>query len=489
MRRPVWGRSLYGRIVLGFGACIACVLAVQTMAIVLWLGRVPDNQRLSRFTHSVAADLSAAMAADPGLDVQRYIDLRYTKPVAPLFIGLEHNSQVVLSGPDKPPAGVVDGAREFWEGHPAAIPDSWLTGPFQVAPLIVRGQLAGGVGIYVPQSWQLLLDRRMAILSGVLLIAGTGLAGGFIVGGLRRRLRDLERAARYCGAGDFTARAVETGDDELAALAAAFNRMASDLGTRDHQLKLSDRTRRMLLADVSHELMTPLTAMRAYREVLAMSDVARDPETAHCLDVIADETERLERLVGDLLDLARLEAGGDSLMPEDVAVENLFGRIAARHEPDARAKGVAMTTSVGAGAEILYGDPMRLEQALQNLASNALRHTPPGGEVELRAETDGDNVLLSVRDTGAGIAPDHLALIFERFYKVDQARTGGKAAGSGLGLSVVKAIVERHGGTISVTSDPNVATVFTICMPVGMSGGVRLAEEVRLKPDATYAHA
>jgi signal transduction histidine kinase len=238
----------------------------------------------------------------------------------------------------------------------------------------------------------------------------------------------------------------------------------------------------MLLADVSHELMTPLTAMRAYREVLAMSDGARDPETAHCLDVIADETERLERLVGDLLDLARLEAGGDSLTPEDVAVENLFGRVAARHEPDARIKGVAMTTSVGAGAEILYGDPMRLEQALQNLASNALRHTPTGGEVELRAETDGDNVLLSVRDTGAGIEPDHLALIFERFYKVDQARTGGRAAGSGLGLSVVKAIVERHGGTISVTSDPNVATVFTICMPVGIV-------QVRLPADAAYAHA
>ena len=476
---------------LGFGVCIAGVLAVQTAAIVLWLGSVPNNQRLNEFTHAVADDLGAAMAADPALDVQRYVDRHYQKPVAPLFIVLERDAQVVLAGSERPPATVIDGAREFWEAHPAAIPDSWLTGPFQVAPLVVNGKLAGGVGVFVPQSWQQLLDRRMALLSGALLILGTGLAGGFIVGGLRRRLRDLERAARRCGAGDFSARAVEAGDDELAALASAFNRMASDLGTRDQLLKVADRTRRMLLADVSHELMTPLTAMRAYREVLAMSDVARDPETAHCLDVIGDETERLERLVGDLLDLARLEAGGDSLTPEDVAVENLFGRVAARHEPDARLKGVSMTTSVGAGAEILYGDPLRLEQALQNLASNALRHTPPGGEVELRAETDGDNVLLSVRDTGTGIAADHLAMIFERFYKVDQARTGSKAAGSGLGLSVVKAIVERHGGTISVSSNPGVATVFTICMPVGMGAGTGPAVpgiEVRLKPDTTYAN-
>ena len=109
-----------------------------------------------------------------------------------------------------------------------------------------------------------------------------------------------------------------------------------------------------------------------------------------------------------------------------------------------------MTTSIGAGAE-LDGDAMRLEQALQNLASNALRHTPPGGR-ELRAETDGDEVLISVRDTGAGIATEHVTLIFERFYKVDWARTGIKTAGSGLGLSVVKAIVERHGGSVSATS-------------------------------------
>jgi hypothetical protein len=140
----------------------------------------------------------------------------------------------------------------------------------------------------------------------------------------------------------------------LAAFASAFNRMAADLGTRDEQLKAADRTRRILLADVSHELMTPLTAMRAYREVLAMSELGRDPEAAHRLAVMGDETHRMERLVGDLLDLARLEAGGDSLQCEDVAVENLFGRVAARHEPEAALKGVALVTSIASGAEILH---------------------------------------------------------------------------------------------------------------------------------------
>ena len=212
--------------------------------------------------------------------------------------------------------------------------------------------------------------------------------------------------------------------------------------------------------------MTPLTAIRAHREVLSMSDVARDPDSSHGLEVIADETSRLERLVGDLLDLARLEAGGETLVTEDVSVENLIGRVAARHEPDAKQKGVVVATSIGAGAEILYGDAMRLEQALQNLAANALRHTPKGGEIEVRAELSGDSVVVSVRDTGSGIPPEHLPFIFDRFYKVDPARTGDHAVRSGLGLSIVKAIVERHGGTVCAMSKPGVATVFTIQLPI-----------------------
>jgi two-component system OmpR family sensor kinase len=451
--------------VLGLAACITGALAVQTVAVLILLNSVPDSQRLSEFTRGVAADLGAALEADPNLDVQRYIDTRYAIPLASLYIGLVRNSQVVLRGSDRPPEASIAGVREFWAKHPAVVPESWVTGPFHTTPLLVHGTLAGGVGVVVPQSWQHLVGWKMAVTGAVLLLAGTGLAGRFIFGSVRRRLSDLEQAARRCGAGDFSARARESGADELAAFASAFNRMAEDLGIRDEQLKAADRTRRILLADVSHELMTPLTALRAYREVLAMSELGRDPEAAHGLSVMADETQRLEGIVGDLLDLARLEAGGDSLKCEDVAVENLFGRVAARHEPEAKLKGVALITSIATGAEILYGDGLRLEQAVQNLAANALRHTLPGGDIELRAELNGPEVLLSIRDTGTGIPPEHLPFVFDRFYKVDPARAGHTAAGSGLGLSVVKAIVARHGGTVSVFSEPGVTTVFTIHLP------------------------
>lgn len=468
-RRPIWERSLYWRIVLGFGACITGVLAVQTAAVLVLLNSIPDGQRLNEFTRAVAADLRAALKAEPGLDVQRYVDSRYPRPLASLYIIMARNTQVVLSGPDRPADAFVVAAREYWAGNPTSLPESWITGPFHTTPIVLGGRLVGGVGVVVPQSWKHLMGWRMALLGGVLLLAGTALAGRFIFGGVRGRLSDLERAAQQCGAGDFTARAHESGDDELAALASAFNRMAADLGARDELLKAADRTRRILLADVSHELMTPLTALRAYREVLAMSELGRDPDAAHGLAVMADETHRLERLVGDLLDLARLEAGGDSLNREDVAVENLFGRVAARHEPDARLKGISLTTSIAPGAEILYGDALRLEQTLQNLAANALRHTLPGGEVELRAELNGDDVLLSVRDTGTGIPPEHVPFVFDRFYKVDPARAGNQTAGSGLGLSVVKAIIERHGGTVSASSQSGVATIFTIRLPLGIA--------------------
>jgi signal transduction histidine kinase len=455
---------------LGLSACLAAVLLVQVLAVVVWLRSEPDSATLRAFTHEVAANLGAALSDNPNLDVQDYIDHRYEKPLASLFIVMADDGRAVLRGPLRPDDAMITGASEYYLERPrTSLPESWLNGPMQVAPILANGRLAGGVGVLSRQSWKELLGWKLALLSAGLLLTGTGLAARFVFHDVRLRLADLERTARRWGAGEFGVRAHAEGADELTALARAFNRMASDLGARDEQLKASDRARRLLLADVSHELMTPLTAVRAYREVLAETELARNPEAAQCLEVIGDETGRLEQLIGDLLDLSRLEAGGDSLRREDVSVENLFGRVAARHERDARLKGVKLSLSLGAGAEILYGDALRLEQALQNLAANAVRHTPPGGEVEVRADLSDFGIVLSVRDTGHGIPGEHLPHVFDRFYKVDPARAGSDAEGSGLGLSIVKAIVERHGGTVSVQSTPSVATVFSIVLPLSAS--------------------
>jgi two-component system sensor histidine kinase BaeS len=317
----------------------------------------------------------------------------------------------------------------------------------------------------LPRSAFRQLGPTLAVVGAVLVVFGTAAAALLIFGPVRPRLRSLEDAARKVGAGDLTARAREDGGDEVSALARAFNQMTHDLQQRAVQLQAADRTRRLLLADVSHELMTPLTGMRGYLETLSLHAQTLDPVTRErYLAIIRDETLRVEHIVGDLLDLSRLEGGGESFDAQDVPLEDVFGRVLARHGRAAEQKGVELVTSIAPGAEILTGDPMRLEQALQNLAANALRHTPQGGRVTLTASFENGAVVVAVSDTGSGIAPEHLPHVFDRFYKVDPSRAG-ESAGSGLGLSIVKAIVERHGGAVTATSRPGGGTTFTLKFP------------------------
>jgi two-component system sensor histidine kinase BaeS len=239
--------------------------------------------------------------------------------------------------------------------------------------------------------------------------------------------------------------------------------MGEELASRAKALDVSDQARRQLLADVSHELMTPLTAMRGYIETLTMKELPLDLATRErYLHIINDETHRLERIIGDLLDLARLEGGGGTMRLEEVPVHALFERVHARHERELTGRRVTLAANISNGAETVQGDPDRLEQALQNLAANALRHTPDGGEIVMSADVVGDALRLRVRDSGAGIPPEHLPLIFDRFYKADASRKA--AGGSGLGLSIVRAIVERHGGSVAAHNEGG--AVFDVLLPL-----------------------
>jgi signal transduction histidine kinase len=302
----------------------------------------------------------------------------------------------------------------------------------------------------------------MGVVGGGVLVVGMALIAFVIFGPVRKRLRHVQDAAERLGGGDLAARAPADGGDEVAAVARSFNRMAEELTARAAALDASDKARRQLLADVSHELMTPLTAMRGYVETLSMPELRIDSETGRrYLSIVTEETHRLERIIGDLLELARLEGGGGALRHEPVDIRSVFERVAARHERETAERGIGLLRNVADGTPSLVGDPDRLEQALQNLAANALRHTDRGGTITLEAAPAAGGVQLRVRDTGPGIADAHLPLIFDRFYKVDAARK--QSGGSGLGLSIVKAIVERHGGTITAYNQSG--AVFEIFLP------------------------
>ncbi|HQZ40313.1 MAG TPA: HAMP domain-containing sensor histidine kinase [Vicinamibacterales bacterium] len=307
------------------------------------------------------------------------------------------------------------------------------------------------------------LGPWIALGAVLLLVGGTAVAALLVFRPAQARLRALESAARRLGEGDLAARAPAVGGDEVAAVAHAFNQMADDLTARQAQLAQADRARRQLLADVSHELMTPLTAIRGYAETLALPQFGPSAaEGQRYVHIIQEEVDRIDRLVGDLLDLARYEASGVSLSAEEVPVSELFDRVVARHEQAARDKQVAIEVRLPDEEMSVVADPGRLEQALQNLASNALRHTPAGGRITVSAEQRDGRTWLRVTDTGAGIAAEHLPHVFDRFYKADPARS---QTGSGLGLSIVKAIVERHGGRVSARSTPGAETVFEIELP------------------------
>jgi signal transduction histidine kinase len=309
----------------------------------------------------------------------------------------------------------------------------------------------------------------LTIALGLLAVA-TALAALFVFRPAQRRLRALEDAARQLGAGVLTARAPVAGGDEVTSVARTFNAMADELDRRTTALASATEARKQLLADVSHELMTPLTAIRGYLETLQMPELQLDEDARRrYLGIVGAEAERLEHITGDLLDLARLEAGGGTLTMTPVDVNALFTRVLERHERLAHEKSVKLSVTVDAEAATVVGDAGRLEQVFQNLAANALRHTPPGGEVELRTKPSDGGVALFVRDTGEGIAPEHVSHVFDRFYKADEARGAG-GRGSGLGLSIAKAIVERHGGRIAVRSDPGRETVFEVWIKTGARG-------------------
>lgn len=220
--------------------------------------------------------------------------------------------------------------------------------------------------------------------------------------------------------------------------------------------------RRDFVANVSHELRTPLSTIKILTETLL--DVRPDGEASQFLKKIDAEVDSMTALVRDLLDLTRLETTGGRLTLRRVSPSVLIADVAGRMRPLAERHDVRIETAVQGDVRDLAADERRLHQALINLVTNAIVHTPPGGSVTLECREDdgGERVLISVRDTGSGIPPDDLPRIWERFYKADRARSG---PGTGLGLAIVKHIVQAHGGTVNAASEMGKGSCFTIEIP------------------------
>jgi histidine kinase len=243
--------------------------------------------------------------------------------------------------------------------------------------------------------------------------------------------------------------------DELGRLALSFNRMAT-------QLEQTEAIRLELIGNVAHELRTPLASIKGYMEGLIDGVL---PAEAATFQQVYREADRLQRLVHDLQELSRVEAGAYELNPQPTAPERLVDGVLTRLGHQFEEKGVVLEIDVLADLPRVHADEDRIGQVLLNLVGNALQYTPSGGRVCLSARTEGDRVRFSVEDTGVGIPPEHLLHIFERFYRVDKSRSRA-GGGSGIGLTIARHLVEAHGGQIQAASDgPGQGSTFSFTLP------------------------
>ncbi len=227
-----------------------------------------------------------------------------------------------------------------------------------------------------------------------------------------------------------------------------------------------NRMRRDFVANVSHELKTPATSLKLLAESL-VDILDDDPEQARFFaGQLKDETERLAQLITDLLDLARLESEEGVQYPHPVDVRSILMVVLSRLRPAARHKGITLTWKRSGAADryAIRGDETQLTSMFSNLVDNAVKYTPPGGQVEVTGETNEREVVVRVSDTGIGIAPEKLSRIFERFYRVDKARSKA-TGGTGLGLSIVRHVVQNHGGRVAVESTLGKGSTFTVYLP------------------------
>lgn len=326
-------------------------------------------------------------------------------------------------------------------------------------PIIYQGKTVGALyfdprSVPIEGSFLAAINRRL-----FLAIAAAGLAALALTWLFSRHLlrpvEALTTAARRMQHGDLSQRVPVHSSDELGDLAKAFNAMASSLAKAETQ-------RRQLIGDVAHELRTPLTTIQGYLEALRDGVVEPDRET---LASLHDEAALLHRLIDDLQELTLAEAGQLRLNPQPTDIVDLIQHSVAALQPEAMAREIALRSELPDALPEANVDPERIGQVLRNLLRNALAYTPAKGQIIVAGQRQGESIEIQVRDTGVGIAAEHLPHIFERFYRADPSRSRS-TGGAGLGLAIARQLVEAHGGRIWVESAPDQGSIFYFTLPI-----------------------
>ena len=336
--------------------------------------------------------------------------------------------------------------------------------PARALPLEVNGETVGWVMTDGPGwHWQantppgvfLMNFTRAIVLSAVVATTLALVIGTILARTISQPVRELRAATSKVAAGELGYQVAVRTKDEIGQLADSFNRMSADLAN-------ATTLRRRMTADIAHDLRTPLSIILGYSEALSEGELDGTPEV---FAVMHEEAQHLQRLIEDLRILSLADAGELSLMKQPVSPKTLLERTAIAHRPRALERRITIKVEAAPDLPEIEVDPDRMAQVLGNLMSNALRFTPEGGCIRLVAERGGEGVFLKVSDNGAGIPPEDLPHIFERFYQVDKSRHRAEGE-TGLGLAIAKSLVEAHGGAISAESTPGEGATLTIAIPI-----------------------
>ena len=456
---------LWVRLLLGFGSVLLVAVLFQGV-FARQAARTEFRQYVSRADEARAVNMAALLSAyhrSRGTwDRAQEAAVTYTQLFDEDIVVTDAEGKVVADSRGGALGRAFSGGSD-WQQVPIT-DDRARPGP---APRLPRpGALQTGVPtigtLYVANRNSIAeRERVFAKLQRALILGACGgllVAFAFSVFLARRIGRPIElvtAAARRMGAGDLDQRVPVGGTAETADLAVSFNTMAANLAT-------AQQLRRQLVADVAHELRTPLANIRGYLEAIEDGVVEPDEATVRTL---REEAAQLNRLIDDLQELAQAEAGVLRLDRQASDLGELIERIVAATRARAAEREIALAASIEPALPPVEIDRQRIAQVLQNLLANALTHTPPGGRVAVAARRlDDRSVEVAVEDTGAGIAPEDLPHIFERFYRADSSRARA-TGGSGLGLTIARQLIVAHGGTIGATSTVGRGSRFAFTLP------------------------
>jgi signal transduction histidine kinase len=354
--------------------------------------------------------------------------------------------------------------------------------PFSAAPVLIGGQQRGYLYVILAgeqyDSISSMLEGSYIaktsafVLAGVLLL--TGLAGLMLFFLLTRRLRRMIASVRKFEEGDYRERIAVRAGDEIGQLGRAFNQMADTIVATLEEIRRTDALRRDLVANVSHDLRTPLANIQGYLETVLMKDQQLGAEERRrFLEIIYHNVTMLNRLVGELFELSKLEARQTEPRPEPFSLAELVQDTALDFQSQAAKQGVALNTALPEDLPLVRADIGMIERALANLIENALQYTPSGGRVTIALEQEEEGVRVSVADTGRGIPARDLPRVFDRFYRADKTRAAHKG-GTGLGLAIAQKIVQVHGGALAVESQEEIGTTFSFALPLYRGNGASM---------------